>query len=912
MTIKKIKTTKSRGSKDSCFDRKVHIRVLHLLNNARAPEDIMTLRPNFFAEIQSPGREPALVHDRELNDKPSVTLFDRKTAELILCERDKISPLHGFSHFDQIVHFLDAKILELIIDILIRYFGGIGHGEWKTTGDVAIGRQTMIPRHAALLHTGEVLMIEGACVGLVSRTWLWSPYTQKMVTAAPRPPGNNLYCSGHSFLTDGRLLAFGGGGEYGTPGPKNAGWIFDSLTRGWTDNIAIADQSSKATPAMAMFDGKLHMVHLGNSSNNIWHTTYDEDTSTWTPNVKISSQSSKASPSLAVFDGKLHMVHLGNSSNNIWHTTHEAGSALGDWAPNIKISDQSSKAPPSLAVFDGKLHMVHLGNTSNNIWHTTYEAGSPLGEWAPNAKIPDQTSKAPPSLAVFDGKLQMVHLGNSSNNIWHTTYEAGSALADWAPNAKIPGQTSKAPPSLAEFDGKLHMVHLGNTSNNIWHTNFEADSPLGDWVPNVKIPGQTSKVSPSLAVFNGRLHMLHLGNTSNKIWHSQFARGLWDVTRDMNTNKRTWGKEHRWYPTLATLGDNRVLVTSGHKGQLGCGESSTPEAIKMEIYNESTGNFDHVSTPADKFFRPTYPGLHLLPNNQVFFAPVGFRNYTELPGACAGNESSSLLSLNGLDGNWDDVGEKDRTKGMSALLLSNSPPYVRVMVVGGGDSGASRTYTFADLSSPTPEWGDDLQLPIYGTETQPTQRIHPNVVLLPDGTVFVAGGASVTAPCLMYDSDSANPGWSQMDELAFERRYHSYALLLPTAEVMASGGSNGVGRSTIEVFRPPYLFKGPQPTISAVSPDPVPHGQNFTIITPNASSIARVTLVRPMAVTHQTDSEQRVIELRCAPGRAANTITATAPDPRHPHGLAPRGWYMLFIIDNTGVPSQAKFIRLHY
>lgn len=330
--------------------------------------------------------------------------------------------------------------------------------------------------------------------------------------------------------------------------------------------------------------------------------------------------------------------------------------------------------------------------------------------------------------------------------------------------------------------------------------------------------------------------------------------------------------------------------------------------MKMEIYDESTGRFEHVTTPADKFFRPTYPGLHLLPNHQVFFVPAGFRNNSESAGSCTGNEPSSLLSISGLNGTWSDVGGKDRTKGMSVLLLSNTAPYAQVMIVGGGDSTASRTYTKIDLSSPTPAWSSDIQLELDTDQTEPTPRIHPNVVLLPDGTVLVAGGAAVTEPCWLYDPGTLS--WKKLDELNYQRRYHSFALLLPTAEVMACGGQRGTGQSTIEVFRPPYLFNGPQPTITAVTPDPVHHGSTFTIETPNAADICKVTLVRPMAVTHQTDSEQRVIPLPSCM-TAAGTLSATAPSPTHPHGLAPRGWYMLFVIDNNGVPSQAKFIHLH-
>ena len=40
-------------------------------------------------------------------------------------------------------------------------------------------------------------------------------------------------------------------------------------------------------------------------------------------------------------------------------------------------------------------------------------------------------------------------------------------------------------------------------------------------------------------------------------------------------------------------------------------------------------------------------------------------------------------------------------------------------------------------------------------------------------------------------------------------------------------------------------------------------------------------------------------------------ITATAPNGWRPHGLAPRRWYMVFLIDHQGVPSVGQFMRLH-
>ena len=84
----------------------------------------------------------------------------------------------------------------------------------------------------------------------------------------------------------------------------------------------------------------------------------------------------------------------------------------------------------------------------------------------------------------------------------------------------------------------------------------------------------------------------------------------------------------------------------------------------------------------------------------------------------------------------------------------------------------------------------------------------------------------------------------------------------------------------------------------------------FVIETPDADTIARIVLVRPMAATHQTDTEQRVIQ--CQFTKTGPTqLSAVAPDGIHPHAIAPRGYYMVFMLNGTGVPSEGKFIHLH-
>jgi Domain of unknown function (DUF1929) len=116
---------------------------------------------------------------------------------------------------------------------------------------------------------------------------------------------------------------------------------------------------------------------------------------------------------------------------------------------------------------------------------------------------------------------------------------------------------------------------------------------------------------------------------------------------------------------------------------------------------------------------------------------------------------------------------------------------------------------------------------------------------------------------------------------------------------------------TIEIYSPPYLFRGRRPVISS-APAFVHYGQNFVIESPDASSIVKMVLVRPMAVTHQTDTEQKVLEMPCTHDPThPSRLTLTAPDGRSPYSLAQQGYYMMFAINNNGVPSVANWIYLH-
>jgi hypothetical protein len=142
--------------------------------------------------------------------------------------------------------------------------------------------------------------------------------------------------------------------------------------------------------------------------------------------------------------------------------------------------------------------------------------------------------------------------------------------------------------------------------------------------------------------------------------------------------------------------------------------------------------------------------------------------------------------------------------------------------------------------------------------------------------------------------------------------YHSTAILLPDGRVMTAGTDEASNiepykKSELraEFFSPPYLFRGPRPVISS-APDAVHYASPFDVSTPDAANIASAALIRPSAVTHSFNMEQRFVGLAIQ-SRTAAGLTLAAP----PHGnIAPPGYYMLFLVNEKGVPSMAAWIQV--
>jgi hypothetical protein len=195
-------------------------------------------------------------------------------------------------------------------------------------------------------------------------------------------------------------------------------------------------------------------------------------------------------------------------------------------------------------------------------------------------------------------------------------------------------------------------------------------------------------------------------------------------------------------------------------------------------------------------------------------------------------------------------------------------------------------------------------------------RIEMNAVILPNGKVLAVGGsvndedtstASLNAD--LYDPSSNT--FSSAGANAYPRLYHSVALLLPNATVWLAGGnpSRGTYVQQMEIYKPGYLFNSDgtsatRPSITG-APGAVGYGDTFTVTTPDAANISSVILVRDGSVTHAFGMDQREVALPFTAGSGALTVTSP------PNGnVAPPGYYMLFLLNQAGVPSVASFVQV--
>jgi hypothetical protein len=364
----------------------------------------------------------------------------------------------------------------------------------------------------------------------------------------------------------------------------------------------------------------------------------------------------------------------------------------------------------------------------------------------------------------------------------------------------------------------------------------------------------------------------------------------------------------RWYPTLIPLGDGKILATTG------LNEAGDAHNQALEIYSAAADTWQTLQ------FEPGFPGLplyahlFLMEDGRIFFSGGRMDDPLDVE-PCIFDTAKDPVPTEPIP----DLLDPD-TRNQSASVILPPAQDQRVMVCGGGPVGPADKTDATDAVSIVDLKASDLHYMVAAPLALP--RLHLNAVILPDHTVFVSGGSLkqedeplARLQAEIYDPDADS--WTLMAAATVPRLYHSTALLLADGRVVAAGGNPEGGSQVpweppdpqeemqIEVFSPPYLFKGPRPEIDA-APQACNYGETITITTPQAGSIRWASLVKNGVTTHSFDSGQRLVDLDIV-SQAGGSLKATVTT--NPN-LAPPGWYMLFLVDEQRIPSAAPWIQL--
>lgn len=339
----------------------------------------------------------------------------------------------------------------------------------------------------------------------------------------------------------------------------------------------------------------------------------------------------------------------------------------------------------------------------------------------------------------------------------------------------------------------------------------------------------------------------------------------------------------RWYSSSTALINGEIYI------QGGTGGTDRPEVRAAD------GTFRLLTGANTSGFDFMYPRNFVAPDGKIFgYDSAGRMYYIDTTGAGSVTQVGQFASA---------------YRGNDASAAMFRPG--RILQFGGNSNGA----IVIDIPNATPEIPNPLPI-VTTTQSMSSQRRLVTATILADGKVLATGGSQVWNQLTGVNNIAEiwNPDtgqWMRGASGVRARLYHSTALLLPDASVLVAGGG-APGPETnlnVEVYYPPYLFRpegglAPRPTIAA-APDSIEVGRTFTVDFANAASISRVTLVKTSSVTHSWNMEQRFVDL--AFNTEGNRLWVQAPARA---GEATPGYYLLFVIDGSGVPSVAKMVRV--
>ena len=376
-----------------------------------------------------------------------------------------------------------------------------------------------------------------------------------------------------------------------------------------------------------------------------------------------------------------------------------------------------------------------------------------------------------------------------------------------------------------------------------------------------------------------------------------------------------------WYPSATELGNGDV----GGVLSLGGLNENSEGTVETEYFSAPQNRWlPHDQVKQTYAFWGLYPSMVLMADGRLFY--TGSHTFGN---GLAGTGASVYDYAGGTITDVPGLRAKDQRDQSASVLLPPAQAQ-KVVTLGGGNVDtnvdANRLTDVIDLSVANPGYVPGPDIPQGTTangahsgmsmtdpgvmpETGAQGKMYVSAVLLPDRTVLETGGALHNRADPVYEASTYDAVTNAFTPVAVDpvaRGYHSESFLLPDGRVASVGSNPGDGsfETRISIYSPAYLFKAGAPTVTAVASTAWAYGSIRRVTT--SEPVVSAELIRPAAVTHSSDPNQRLVDVPITANADGSYSLNLTSNPN----LAPPGWYMLFVRDEQGIPSTARWVHV--
>jgi hypothetical protein len=432
--------------------------------------------------------------------------------------------------------------------------------------------------------------------------------------------------------------------------------------------------------------------------------------------------------------------------------------------------------------------------------------------------------------------------------------------------------------------GKILLIAgSGNSASVFKAGTFKAYiwNPSKGLLKTIKVP-EDMFCSGHMLMSNGEA-LAAGGTTSYSPWKGETSLYTFNFSTEKFTRQPNMN-HGRWYPTVVNSPSGLALIIGGlNAGGVNAGTA--------EWYNPKSHNTS--DTPGKQVF-PLYPSVFTTADHRYFYTGQGLSNGQSgkdlhAPGFWT-TGSNAFQPVSGLS--------YPTQRGQGASCRVGDARNQDFIVIGGGWPAIAST-NLINLNQPDPAFHEGPALA--------SAKSYISCVELPDGSIVEMHGGtankieSASREVSLLSSASAT-SWTHLNPLPSgqHRLYHSTAFLMDDGSIVSFGSNpSGETRSnSVLRYEPPYLFKGPRPTIGKL-PAVMNYGKTYSVTV--STNTKYVTITTAPGPTHSTDANQKMVSLPVVNG----TITLNFNSLQF--GTA---YVRVFAMSDKGVPSVAKWSKV--